>query len=247
MNRKTKLKILKIIVVLIIVVSVVFTIGMVTLTYHIEGETNLPFKITKIIGVSSSEATEKQDSENMWELDISQNNDIYIYIEKNESYGKTEIIDKIKVDNFEIKKESDIGEFNIYRPSEESQEIFTNTEKSKTKEIIYTGELASNVRKNQISNQGGLVVFRLANDKVGEYISNEVEEVDYHALLGETGITNEQLKATVSFDITIELVSNKIYKATETIELPFGDVVENKTTSFEITDVSNIVFKRIEK
>lgn len=247
MNRETKIKILKISLMIIIAVSIIFAIGMIVLTYSVEGETNLPFKITKIIEISSSEGLEKQDGEDMWALDINQNNDIYIYIEKNESYGRTEIIDRIKLDNFQIKRNTDIGELNIYQPSEETGELFVNTENNRKLEIIYTGELESNVKKKQISNQGGLVVFRCANDKIGEYISNEVEEVNYSTLLRETELTNEQLKATVTFDITIDLISKKTYKATVTLELPIGDIVNNQTTSLEITDLSNIVFKRSEK
>ncbi len=247
MNRETKIKILKISLIIIITVSIIFTIGMIVLTYSVEGETNLPFKITKIIEISSSEGSEKENGEDMWALDINQNNDIYIYIEKNESYGRTEIIDKIKLDNFQIKRNTDIGELNIYQPSEETGELFVNTENNKKLEIIYTGELESNVKKKQISNQGGLVVFRCANDKIGEYISNEVEEVNYSTLIAETGLTNEELQATVTFDITIELISKKTYKASVTLELPIGDIINNQTTNLEITDLSNIVFKRIEK
>lgn len=247
MNRETKLKILKISLIIIITVAIIFTIGMIALTYHVEGETNLPFKITKIIEVCSSEGLEKQDGEDMWALDINQNNDIYIYIEKNESYGRTEIIDQIKLDNFQIKRNTEIGELNIYQPSEETGEIFVNTENNRKLEIVYKGELESNIKKKQISNQGGLVVFRCANDKVGEYISNEVEEVNYSTLLAGTGVTNEQLQATITFDITIELISKRTYKATVTLELPVGDIVNNQNTSLEITDLSNIVFKRSEK
>lgn len=247
MNRETKTKILKISLIIIITVAILFTIGMIILTYNVEGETNLPFKITKIIEVSSSEGLEKQDGEDMWALDINQNNDIYIYIEKNQNYGRTEIIDKIKLDNFQTKRKTEIGELNIYQPSEETGEIFVNTESNKKAEIIYTGELESNVKKKQISNQGGLVVFRCANDKIGEYISNEVEEVNYSTLLAGTGLTNEELQATVTFDITIELISKRTYKATVTLDLPVGDIVNNQTTNLEITDLSNIVFKRSEK
>ena len=65
--------------------------------------------------------------------------------------------------------------------------------------------------------------------------------------LNSTGLTNEQLKATVTFDITIELISKKTYRASVTLELPIGDIINNQTTNLEITDLSNIVFKRIEK
>lgn len=245
MNRETKLKILKISLIIIITVAILFTIGIILLSYSVEGETNLPFKITKIRTISSSEGVEKQDGEDMWALDINQNNDIYIYIEKNPNYGRTEIIDKIKLDNFQIKRNTEIGELNIYQPSEETEDLITNTENNRKQEIVYTGELKSNVKKKQISNQGGLVVFRCANDKIGEYISNEVEEVNYSTLLAGTGLTNEQLQATVTFDITIELISKRTYKATITLELPVGDIINNRITYLDITDLSNIVFKRI--
>ena len=52
MNRETKIKILKISLIIIITVAILFTIGIIILTYSVEGETNLPFKITieKICG-----------------------------------------------------------------------------------------------------------------------------------------------------------------------------------------------------
>ncbi|MCI8587995.1 MAG: hypothetical protein HFJ49_05260 [Clostridia bacterium] len=247
MNRETKLKILRIILIMTITVAIVFSIGVIILKYNVEGEINLPFKITKIIMVSSSGGTEKQEHDNMWDIEVSQNNDIYIYIEKNDNYGRTEIIDNIKIDNFKTKKDFEIGEINIYNPSEEGKEIFINTQNNTTTNVIYKGELESNVKKKQISNQGGLVIFRCANDKIGTYSSNEVEEVNYNTLLSNIGVTNEQLKGEVSFDITIELISKKTYKATATLELPVGDVVSNGTTNLEMTDLRDIVFKRVEK
>lgn len=247
MNRETKLKILRISLIIIIVVAIVFSIVVITLKYNVEGEINLPFRITKIIMVSSSGGTEEQERDNMWDIEVSQNNDIYLYIEKNDNYGRTEIIDNIKLDNFQIKKDFEIGETNIYNPSEEGKEIFINMENNKTSKITYTGELESDVKKKKISNQGGLVVFRYANDKIGTYSSNEVEEVNYDTLLSNIGVTNEQLKGSISFDITIELISKKVYKATATLELPVGDVVSNGTTNLEITDLRDIVFKRVEK
>ena len=247
MNRETKLKILRIILIVTITVAIVFSIGVIILKYNVEGEINLPFKITKIIMVSSSGGTEKQEHDNMWDIEVSQNNDIYIYIEKNDNYGRTEIIDNIKIDNFKTKKDFEIGEINVYNPSEEGKEIFINTQNNTTTNVIYKGELESNVKKKQISNQGGLVIFRCANDKIGTYSSNEVEEVNYNTLLSNIGVTNEQLKGEVSFDITIELISKKTYKATATLELPVGDVVSNGTTNLEMTDLRDIVFKRVEK
>ncbi len=51
--------------------------------YNVEGEKNLPFEIEKI-SIKSSLDTKSNQSENIWDLSIIQNNDIYIYFKKNE-------------------------------------------------------------------------------------------------------------------------------------------------------------------
>lgn len=246
MNREIKLKILKLVLIIVISVAVICALGMMLLMYQVEGETNLPFQVTKIIVVSSSEGIEKNNNENMWALDINQNNDIYVYIEKNEAYGRTEIIDNVKIDNIVIEREPHIGRINIYKPAEEATGIFNNIEQNQTSEIIYTGEVESNIKKMHISNQGGIVLFRCANDKVGEYVANEGNEINRNALLSTTGITSEQLRSKISFDITIDLMSKKKYRAQAAIEFPIDDIVNNQTTNLELTDLSDIVFKRIE-
>lgn len=246
MIRNINLKMIKNVIIIVSVVLILFINGIMLLKYQVEGETNLPFKITKIIVVSSSGGTEKENSENKWAMDISQNNDIYMYIEKNSEYRDTEIINEIKLENFQFKNKYDIGENNIYKPSEEKVDIFYNTENNKVSQIIYKGDIESNVKSCKISNQGGLVVFRVAKDKIGEYISNDAIEVNHNLLISSTGITNEELKGTLSFDIIIDLVGKKTYKATANINLPVGDVVNNATTNLEITDLNDIVFRRIE-
>ena len=84
--------------------------GILILRYQVEGESNMPFKITKISIVESVEGNAIQGATEKWNLNVNQNNDIYIYIEKNSGYGKTEIIDdKSTVNNEEIEK----GEENL--------------------------------------------------------------------------------------------------------------------------------------
>ena len=107
----------------------------------------------------------------------------------------------------------------------------------------YKGTLESNLKNLEIANQGGIVVFRYANDKVAEYTSND-EVINHNELLKKANVNEEDLKGKISFDFTIVTESGKEYKANMSFDLPVNGVVENGTTSQEITDVSNIIFKR---
>lgn len=232
--------------VMVIIAIILFIVGILVLRYNVEGETNLPFNLSKIVVVSTAEGNNKENAENKWAMDINQNNDIYLYIEKNEHYNETETIEKITLDNFLITRNSEIGAQKIYKPNETETVIFKNAIENETQNIEYTGDLQSNIKQCKISNQGGLVVFRYSLDGVGEYLSNEGEEVNHSELLKKININNEDLKANISFCITIKLNSGKAFKATVKIDVPNGNVVENGTVNQEITDLNDIVFKRIE-
>lgn len=232
--------------IIVIIAAILFIVGILILKYSVEGEKNLPFNLNKIVIVSNVEGIDKENAENKWAMDINQNNDIYLYIEKNEHYNETEIIDKITLDNFVVNKKSEIGTAKIYKPNINETAIFKNSTENETQTIEYIGDLESNIKETKISNQGGLVVFRYSLEEIGEYISNEDEEINYGELLKKINIKNGDLKLNVSFDITIKLNSGKAFRATVTIDLPSENVVENGTTSQEVTDLNNIIFKRIE-
>ena len=87
---------------ILIIVVILFIVGMLILKYNVEGETNMPFNLTKITVISASEGIDKDAGQNKWAFDIYQNNDIYIYIDKNENYKETEAIKNIIIDNFTI-------------------------------------------------------------------------------------------------------------------------------------------------
>ena len=106
--------------------------------------------------------------------------------------------------------------------------------------------METNIKNLKISNQGGILVLRFANNNISQFVSNDAQEVNYSKLLQETKVNLEDLKATVNFDLNIKLTSDRIYKAQITIDLPVQDIIEKGTASQEITDTSNIVFKRIE-
>ena len=245
MDNRTKNKMLKLSLTITITILVIFIAMMWLLTYHEEGETNIPFKISKIILVSSTDGVQHENSQAQWALDVNQNNDIYLYIDKNKNYGKTELIENVKITNFNISKQTENGEIKIYKPSAEENKMFNNIQEFEVKELTYMGDLESNIKQSKISNQGGLIVFRCANNKISQYLADNVAEVNYNQLLQMTNVNQEDLKINISFDIEIKIVNKKTYQATISLDLPTGDIITNGRTNLEITDLEDIVFKII--
>ena len=97
----------------------------------------------------------------------------------------------------------------------------------------------------KISNQGGLIVFRYAVSDIGNYISNDDEQINHSELLKKLSVNNDDLKFKISFDITINLDSKKSYKANMSLDLPIGNVVDDGMQSTENNDLDSIIFKRI--
>lgn len=230
--------------VITIIAIILFVVGIIILKYQVEGETNMPFDVTKVTLISSSESMDKDSGGNRWAFDINQNNDIYIYIEKNKNYTSKEIIKSVTIDNIKVEKEKELGKIDFYRPNISDQGgTFSNTEENLIQTIKYDGDMESNLKSLKIANQGGIIAFRYANDKIAEYTSNE-EEINHNELLKKANIKEEDLKAKIYFDLTIETVSGKEYKANLSFELPIQGVVDKGISSTEITDLKDVIFKR---
>ncbi len=229
---------------ILIIVVILFVVGMLILRYNVEGETNMPFNLTKIAVISSSEGIDKDPGENKWAFDIYQNNDIYIYIDKNENYKETEAIKNVVIDNFTIEGQNK-NNVNMYKPEfEEENVIFKYSEANKVDRLEYIGELVNDIKTMQVSNQGGIIAFRCSNDNLGEYKSNE-DSINHNELLKKANITNESLHFNFKFDLSIILENRKEFKTNIELKLPVDDVVNSGVTSKEFTDMSNFVFKRI--
>ena len=95
----------------------------------------------------------------------------------------------------------------------------------------------------KIANQGGILAFRCSNNYVTKYQSDE-EEINHSELLKKAGVAEEDLKVNLAFQLTIALESDKEYQAKVRTELPTGNVIEKGSTSTEITDLKDVVFKR---
>ncbi len=242
----TKIKQFHMCMVILIIISILFVVGVISLKYHVEGEENPPFNLSKISVISNVDGTDVNDEQNKWDLEINQNNDIYLYIKKNEDYKYTETISSVVLNNFNIIKGPKVGKVRLLKPDTNIDSvIFKNTEENETDSIEYKGDMDSSIKEMKVSNQGGLIVFRYAIKDIGNYISNEDEEINHNELLKKLAINNDDLKFEVSFDININLDSKKSYKANMKLELPIGNVVDDGIQSKENTDLENIIFKRI--
>lgn len=239
-NKKVQISLI-----IIFAILIIFFVSISILKYQVEGESNLPFNLTKIIIVSDTEGLDTQDTTAKWSLKINQINDIYLYIEKNQDNKKTEVIDSVTLDNFKVTRSSELGKVKIIKPDTTSSTLFKTSEENTVDSIIYSGDLESNVNNMKISNQGGKVVFRYALADIGTYTSNDDTEIHYNELLQKIGVSIDDLKANLSFNINIKLISGKIYQATASVDLPAGDI-NTGSSHLEITDLSNIIFKRIQ-
>ena len=235
-------KALHISIIFLILVAIGFTAVMLILRYDEKGEENMAFNISKISVISSINGQDVEDKKHLWNKSVGQDNDIYIYIEKNKNYNKTEAIEKIVLNNFKINSNPKKGELSIYKPSSNEKELFENSDEYKAEEIVFTGEQLTKIQELKISNQGGIVAFRLANKNLGNYVSND-KEIDYNNLLKKINITEEQIKTTISFDASIVLAEDKKFKTTIDLELPVEGVIENGKSSKEI-DGKDFIFKR---
>lgn len=214
--------------------------------YNVEGEKNLPFEIEKI-SIKSSLDTKSNQSENIWDLSIIQNNDIYIYFKKNEKLDAE--VQKIRIENLKIKRNKEIGQTKLFIPT--SNDIKTNfknsTEDYSKKGIEYTVNNVDNMEKQEISPNGGMIAFRISNQDLAEYISNEEADLQYDGtLLQKAGITEQDIKIAASMDIIIEISKKEKYKGTLTLELPIEDFNEKSILGIEKTDLSDVIFKRSE-
>ncbi len=246
MFRNLNKKIFHIITIIVIIFVILCVAGILALRYQVEGESNMPFKITKISIIGSVEGMATEGATQKWNLNVNQNNDIYVYIEKNSSYGKTEIVEEVEINNITINKQKQKGEPKLYKPVVDEKRMFINAQENEILNITYKGELESNIKEQKISNQGGIVAFRYGINNISQYISDADEQINHSQLLKLTNITQEDLQTKLSFNIIIKLTSGKKYQATINLDVPSNEIIEKGTTGIEITELDDIIFKRIE-
>lgn len=240
-------RIIHIFIVIFITALLAMVIALVILKYNVEGENNMPFELSKIMVISSAEGVEENNEtkENKWNLNIYQNNDIYLEISKNKNYKETEIIDEIMIDNFKIIDNPKHGKLVVYKPTSNEGKIYENIEENKIEnQLVYVGGEESSIKALKIANQGGLILFRYTIQDLDKLLSDEDEVRHDGTILSKIGIKYEEIKSKVAFDVSIKLKSEKIYTGTVELELPAGNILEEGTSSYEKTNLKDIIFKR---
>lgn len=246
MEEKIKIKkAVKRSITLFIIVLILAIVGLVILRYNVEGEQNMPFNLSELTVISSAEGIKKEDSsENKWNVDVCQTNDIYLNIKKNKNYKNTEIIKSIVIKNITIKDHPLIGNIEIYTPKGE-EKIYEYNEENKINDIIkYDGDTKSDINNFKISNQGGTIIFRIINKTGKTYSSNEDELKHDGTLVNKVGIENNEIKFKISFDLVINLESELSFIGNVELELPIGDITTNGVTNLNRNNIKDIVFKR---
>lgn len=240
-----KKKILKRCIFIAIIAMILTVVFSIMVRYDVEGEKELPFSISKILLVSTVNGTKVDDPENIWNIDVSQINDIYMYIDK--TIEDEETIKEIKIENFRLNKKPQKGEIKILRPTGELSNLYTYSEQNYLESsITYQGGVIDDLKSLEIANNGGILSFRCAIENLGKYISNENQEIIYDGnLLKNLGVEVEELFFNLEFDIVITTSNNISYKGTLDLDMPINTIIEEGSSNIEITDFSDVVFKRV--
>lgn len=243
-NKKDILKRCLFLAFILVAITVVISI---VVKYNVEGEKTLPFSIEKILVVSRVDTKNNEDSENLWNISLTENNNIFISIKKNDS-SSNETIKNISLENFSITQKPTLGNIKIYRPTGDLNNLYEYSEQDYLNDkITYTGATVDTLKTLEIGNSGGMLGFRVALEDLGNYVSNNYdEEIKYDgSLLAKAGIAEDSLRFSLSFDILINLNSNVTFKGTLNIDLPNKDISFNPEAYLEINDFNNVIFKRI--
>ena len=245
MDKEKKKQTIKLCVAIVILAIIILLVAVIMIRYNVEGDKNMPFNLSKIIIVSTAEGTEI-DGEEKWNFDVYQNNDVYIYIDKNEDYmGEEKILKSLKIENINITKSPLNGEVKAYMPNSVEGRIFSyDDEYIIDGSLEYKGAEESNVQTLEIGSNGGSALIRFCNTGLGEYSSDNDDEIIHDGtLLSKIDISNEDIQFEVTFDLVIT-VDNCSYRANIALQFPCGNILEEGTCSLEKIDMSDVIFKR---
>ena len=127
---------IKLVVAISIICLILITVGILMIKYEVEGETNMPFKLSKIIVVGTVEGVEKNESKKKWDFSIYQNNDIHFYIDQNAEKSQNLLIKSVKIDNIKVLEEPQKGSIKVYMPNSEAGRLFAYDEQFEVKEKL---------------------------------------------------------------------------------------------------------------
>ena len=239
---------IKLIVAITILALLLLFVAIMMIKYEVEGETNMPYQLSKIVVIGTVEGVETEEkSKEKWNFDIYQNNDVYFYIDQNTNNIKEdELIKSVKISNIQIKSAPQKGTLKTYMPNSEAGRIYTYDEQFLVEEKLeYKGSSGSNASNLEIGSKGGQVLIRFSNSSIGNYTSDKDKEIVHNnTLLKKIKAINEEIKFSITCDFTIETTKAK-YQAEIALELPTGNLDEEENCYLEKTDMKDIIFKRV--
>jgi hypothetical protein len=246
---KEKLKRSSIWLVFLIALAVVFSI---MIKYQFVGETNMPFKPSEMLVISSVEGINNIDNPEGYKfnLDIGQYNDIYIHF--GESFNSDKYsIKRVTIENINYEGNAYTEEaknnnsFKAYMPSSSGTKSFEADDTYLINHsLTFKGGQEDNNKALIIDSQGGSVLFRVENFNLPKYQSND-DEITYDGtLLEKLNIKKEDLEFKLSFDIVLETTEEITYRAKVQLDLPCGDILTEGTSKIDDKDLSDIIFKR---
>lgn len=248
MDKKSIINIIKRVLFFVFLVAMIGVVIFIIKKYEVEGEKNLPYSIEKILIVSNVDGKRNEDEANIWNINLSEYNDVYIYIKNDENISKDITIKDITLDNFKVISKSQKGDLKLYRPTGDFNSLYSYSEQDYlNSNLVFTGSKIDDLKNLEISNKGGVMAFRTTLENLGNYTSNEDTEIVYDgSLLQKIGVSLEDIKFSMEMDITIQTSENVSFKGTVKLDFPVGDIVANGSSNIEITDFSNIIFKRVQ-
>jgi hypothetical protein len=249
--KQNKINILKKCLFLTFIIIIITIVISIVIKYHVEGETTLPYYIKQIRIVSNVGSKSNDDSENLWNISITENNYVFIDIAKSSS-STNDTIKDITIDNFNIITNPLKGNIVVYRPtgdfvSGNPEKLYEYSEQNYLESnITYEGAKVDTLKTLEIGNEGGMLGFKIALEDLGNYISNNYDEIISYdgSLLTKSNITLEDVTFSLSFDLSITLNSGITFKGTITLDLPSGNLIDEKETYTELTNFDDVVFKR---
>lgn len=229
------------------ILAILFIALLVVIKYNEEGEKSLPFKLSKIVIMSTISGDSKSETDTIWDIDVKQINDLYLSFEADKRDEK-ELIEKIIFRNFTIEQAKKIGDVKVLSPTGDfGIGLFSNSNENHIDdEIVFDGAETNDLKKLQIGNSGGTTAFRIEIGNIGNFKSNDETEIKYDgSILQKIGLTNEDVVANVGFDVVITTSKGSIYKGNINFQTPVGNLVEKASCEKVIEDFSNVVFKRV--
>lgn len=232
-------------IVAIILTILIFIAIIITYKYNIEGETNMPFKLSKIVIGSMVVSSDNPIANDILENEIVQNNGLYFEIKKNEKYEKEATIKSIEISNIQVIKKPQKGDIKVYIPNTTENKKFTYSDNYilEGNTLTYNGASKSDTTTLEINNQGGIIAIAFANTKLGTYNIMSEETIIDGTMLKNMDITDEHIKFAVNFDFIIN-TNGKKYKTNINLDLPPSEITQSGKSSLEIIDTSKYIFKR---